>query len=125
MPKVHDRRGDLTFVEGGVHIPFDIARVYYIYNVPADAERGGHARRRLRQVIYAMSGSFRLRLDDGSRQEDVWLNNPIDGILIETMVWREIDRFSQGAVLMCLASEPFDASEYIRDQALFRQLAAG
>ena len=125
MPKVHDRRGDLTFVEGGVHIPFDIARGYYLYNVPTDAERGGHAHHRLRQVIFAMSGSFRLRLDDGSRQEDVWLNNPIDGILIETMVWREIDRFSQGAVLMCLASEPFDASEYIRDQALFRQLAAG
>ena len=118
-----DARGDLTFVEGGNHIPFDIARVYYLYNVPTNAERGGHAHRRLQQVIFAMSGSFRLRLFDGETREDVWLNNPWTGILVDTLVWREIDSFSQGGVLMCLASEPYDAPEYIRDYDEFLSLA--
>lgn len=124
LPRIQDARGDLTFVEGGNHVPFDIARVYYLYNVPTDAERGGHAHRRLRQVIFAMSGSFRVRLFDGGRREDVWLNNPTIGILVETLVWREIDRFSQGAVLMCLASEPYEAEEYIRDYDEFLRLAS-
>lgn len=123
LPRITDARGDLTFVESGAHIPFDIARVYYLYNVPTNAERGGHAHRRLQQVIFAMSGSFRLRLFDGKMREDVWLNNPWTGVFVDTFVWREIDSFSQGGVLMCLASEPYDASEYIRDQDEFLRLA--
>lgn len=122
VPRVVDQRGDLTVVEGGSDVPFDIARVYYLYNVPVNAERGGHAHRRLRQVIFALSGSFRLRLDDGVRTEDVTMRDPAQGLLIEPFAWREIDQFSQGAVLMVLASEVYDEAEYIRDYSEFEQI---
>lgn len=126
LPRVTDPRGDLTFVEGGRHIPFEIARVYYLYNVPVDAERGGHAHRRLRQVIFALSGSFRLRLDNGSGQrEDITLRDPSQGVFIERLTWRELDQFSQGAVAMVLASEPYEAAEYVRDRQEFESLVAG
>ena len=122
VPRIMDQRGDLTVVEGGSDVPFDIARVYYLYNVPVNAERGGHAHRRLRQVIFALSGSFRLRLDDGTHTEDITMRDPAQGLLIEPFAWREIDQFSQGAVLMVLASEVYDEAEYIRDYDDFRQI---
>lgn len=122
VPRVVDQRGDLTVIEGRSDIPFDIARVYYLYNVPVNADRGGHAHRRLRQVIFALSGSFRLRLDDGEQKEDVTMRDPARGLLIEPFTWREIDQFSQGAVLMVLASEVYDEAEYIRDYDEFEQL---
>lgn len=115
LPVISDPRGDLTFVEGQTHIPFDIARVYYLYNVPVDAERGGHAHEELEQVIFALSGSFRIRVDDGQTRRDYWLRDPRKGLYISRLIWREMDRFSQGAVCMVLASRPYDEADYYRD----------
>lgn len=119
LPQIHDPRGDLTFIEGRNHVPFDIARVYYLYNVPVDSERGGHAHKELEQVVFALSGSFRLKVDDGSEKCDHWLRDPRKGLYISRMVWREMDAFSQGAVCMVLASHPYDEEDYIRDHAAF------
>ena len=102
LPQIHDTRGDLTFIEGRVHVPFDIARVYYLYNVPVDAERGGHAHKELQQVLFALSGSFRVTVDDGKTKAEYWLRDPRKGLYISRMVWREMDSFSQGAVCMVL-----------------------
>lgn len=119
LPQVHDPRGDLTFIEGGVHIPFDIARVYYLYNVPVDAERGGHAHKELQQVLFALSGSFRVTVDDGKSRSEYWLRDPRKGLYISRMIWREMDCFSQGAVCMVLASHRYDESDYFRDYQAF------
>jgi hypothetical protein len=115
LPVISDPRGDLTFIEGKKNVPFDIARVYYIYNVPVDAERGGHAHKELEQVVFALSGSFRLRIDDGRNKQDHWLRNPRVGLYINRLVWREIDSFSQGAVCMVLASRPYEEADYYRN----------
>jgi hypothetical protein len=115
LPVVTDPRGDLTFLEGQRHVPFDIARVYYLYNVPVDSERGGHAHKALQQVIFALSGSFRVRLDNGTAKVDVHLRDPRRGIHVNRLVWRELDMFSQGAVCMVVASHPYDESDYFRD----------
>lgn len=120
LPQIHDLRGDLTFVEGGNHIPFQIARVYYLYNVPVDAERGGHAHRELEQIIFALSGSFRITVDDGTTRAEHWLRDPRKGLYISRLVWREMDSFCQGAVCMVLASEPYDEGDYFRDYGQFR-----
>ena len=120
MPTVTDPRGDLTFMEGGAQVPFDIARVYYVYNMPVDAERGGHAHTDLEQVIFAISGSYRIVVDDGTRRETFWLRNPRQGLYIGRMVWRVMDSFSQGAVYMTLASRPYDEADYHRDYDGFR-----
>ena len=125
LPVVSDPRGDLTFIEGQNHVPFDIARVYYLYNVPVDSERGGHAHKELQQVVFALSGSFRVKVDDGEKQQEFWLRDPRQGLFISRMVWREMDRFSQGAVCMVLASHPYDEADYIRDHDMFRKLAGG
>jgi hypothetical protein len=120
LPVVSDPRGDLTFIEGSRHVPFDIARVYCLFNVPSDSSRGGHAHRKLKQVIFALSGSFRVTIDDGTGRQDYWLRTPKQGLLIQSYIWREIDAFSQGAVCMVLASAPFEEADYIRDYATFR-----
>lgn len=119
LPQIRDPRGDLTFVEGENHIPFRIARVYYLYNVPVDAERGGHAHSQLEQVVFALSGSFRVKIDDGQTQSSYWLRDPRVGLYIKNMIWREIDAFSQGAVCMVLASHPYDETDYYRDHGEF------
>lgn len=119
LPQVHDPRGDLTFVEGGNHIPFEIRRVYYLYNVPVDAERGGHAHIQLEQVVFALSGSFRMKVDDGKQSSEYWLRDPRRGIYISRLVWREMDRFSQGAVCMVLASQHYNENDYVRDYESF------
>ena len=95
--------------------PFNIARVYYLYNVPVEAQRGGHAHRDLQQVIFALSGSFRVLLDDGSKKTEVILRNPSLGLYINRMIWREMDLFSQGAVCMVVASTPYEENDYYRD----------
>ena len=123
FPVVHDARGDLTFIEGGRHVPFSIARVYYLYNVPVDAERGGHAHKAVQQVLFALSGSFRVRIDDGRERTDHWLRDPRRGLYIGPLVWREMDSFSQGAVCMVLASLPYEEAEYIRDYGDFLRMA--
>lgn len=119
LPQIHDPRGDLTFVEGGNHIPFDIARVYYLYNVPVDAERGGHAHRELEQIVFALSGSFRMKVDDGASRSEFWLRDPRKGLYISRLIWREMDSFSQGAVCMVLASHAFSETDYYRDYGDF------
>jgi hypothetical protein len=119
LPRIHDRRGDLTFIESEYHVPFQITRVYYLYNVPVDGERGGHAHRKLEQVIFALSGSFRIKVHNGFFQDEFWLRDPQKGLHLSNMVWREIDSFSQGAVVMVLASDHYCESDYIRDYDQF------
>ncbi|HWR45841.1 FdtA/QdtA family cupin domain-containing protein [Sporomusa sp.] len=115
LPKISDPRGNLTFVEGGRHIPFDIKRVYYLYDVPGGETRGGHAHRNLQQLIIAMSGSFEVLLDDGYKRKTISLNRSYRGLLIPTMVWRELVDFSSGSVCMVLASEYYDEADYYRE----------
>jgi len=125
LPQIHDPRGDLTSVEGGNHIPFDIARVYYLYNVPVDAERGGHAHRELEQIVFALSGSFRMTVDDGTTRQEYWLRDPRKGLHISRMIWRAMDGFSQGAVCMVLASHRYDEADYFRDYNEFLAAVRG
>ncbi len=116
LPKIIDTRGNLTFVEGGNHIPFDIKRVYYLYDVPGGADRGEHAHKKLEQFVICMSGSFDLLLDDGFEKKRFHLNRPDYGIYVCPMMWRYLDNFSSGSVCMVLASAPYDESDYIRDR---------
>ena len=119
FPRVTDHRGNLTFVEGGRHVPFDIRRVYYVYDVPGGAARAGHAHRALEQVIVAMSGSFDVTVDDGSHRERYPLNRSYVGLYVPPMVWRELDNFSSGSVCLSMASEFYDEADYYRDYASF------
>jgi hypothetical protein len=120
LPRVNDPRGNLTFVESGRHVPFDIKRVYYLYDVPGGAERGGHAHKNLRQLIVAMSGSFDVHLDDGRAKKMVHLNRSYNGLFVCPMIWREISNFSSGAVCLVLASNFYDDDDYYRDYAQFQ-----
>ena len=119
LPKISDPRGNLTFVEGGSQIPFDIQRVYYLYDVPGGAERGGHAHKDLHQLIIAMSGSFDVVLDDGKNKKRVHMNRSYSGLYVCPMIWRELDNFSSGAVLMVLASNKYAEADYYREYADF------
>lgn len=115
LPKIQDLRGNLTFIEGEEHIPFDIQRVYYLYDVPGGAERGGHAHKALHQLIIAMSGSFDVILDDGREKKRFHLNRPYTGLFVCPMMWRELDNFSSGSVCMVLASNKYSEEDYYRD----------
>ena len=115
LPKITDPRGNLTFIEGGRHLPFDISRVYYLYDVPGGAERGGHAHKALREFIVAMSGSFDVVLDDGLNKKRIHLNRSYQGLYVCPMIWRELNNFSSGSVCMVLASNLYDESDYYRD----------
>jgi dTDP-4-dehydrorhamnose 3,5-epimerase-like enzyme len=119
LPKISDPRGNLTFIEGERHVPFDIKRVYYLYDVPGGAERGGHAHKSLHQFMVAMSGSFDVVLDDGKEKKLFHLNRSHYGLYICPMIWRELDNFSSGSVSMVLASSRFDESDYFRNYAEF------
>lgn len=119
FPIVHEPRGNLSFIEGGVHVPFEIKRVYYLYDVPGGAMRGGHAHKQLQQVIIALSGSFDVVLDDGHSRQKVSLNRGYHGLYMANMIWRELENFSSGAVCMVLASEHYLESDYIRDHDEF------
>lgn len=119
LPRINDARGNLSFIESGNHIPFDIQRVYYLYDVPGGAERGGHAHKGLQQLIIAMSGSFDVILDDGREKKRVHLNRSYNGLYVCPMMWRELDNFSSGSVCMVLASSKYDESDYYRDYAEF------
>ena len=114
IPRVHDERGLLAVIEGAT-IPFDIKRVYYLYDVPSDAFRGGHAHKELNQLIIPLSGSFDVHLKDGRDTEIVNLNKPHKGLLIVPGIWREIDNFSSGCVCLVLASAKYNEEDYIRD----------
>ena len=115
LPKVLDPRGNLTFIEGNEHIPFAISRVYYLYDVPGGAERGGHAHKALNQLIIAMSGSFDVVLDDGGKKKRIHLNRSYQGLYVCPMIWRELDNFSSGSVCMVLASNLYDEEDYYRN----------
>ena len=115
LPKIADPRGNLTFIEGGRHVPFQIQRVYYLYDTPGGAERGGHAHKELRQLIVAMSGSFDVILNDGREKKRFHLNRSYYGLYVCPMIWRELDNFSSGSVCMVLASNFYDESDYFRD----------
>ncbi|MEO0569443.1 MAG: FdtA/QdtA family cupin domain-containing protein [Pseudomonadota bacterium] len=115
LPKIMDQRGNLTFVEGHKHIPFDIKRVYYLYDVPGGSERGEHAHKTLHQFVICTSGSFDLLLRDGDQEQRFHLNRSYFGIYVCPMMWRMLDNFSSGAVCMVLASEKYDETDYIRD----------
>jgi dTDP-4-dehydrorhamnose 3,5-epimerase-like enzyme len=114
IPKIEDPRGNLSVIEHEV-VPFDIKRVYYLYDVPAGAERGGHAHKKLQQFLVALSGSFDVLLNDGKVEKTVALNKPFEGLLITNGIWRELKNFSSGAVCLVVASEVFEEADYIRD----------
>lgn len=119
LPKISDPRGNLSFIEGGQHIPFDINRVYYLYDVPGGSDRGSHAHKSLHQFIVAMSGSFDVVLDDGKEKKRFHLNRSYHGLYVCPMMWRYLDNFSSGAVCMVLASSHYDEADYIRDYSDF------
>jgi len=119
LPKITDAKGNLSFIEGGEHIPFDIKRAYYLYDVPGGSERGSHAHKGLHQFIVAMSGSFDVVLDDGKKQKRFHLNRSYYGLYVCPMMWRLLDNFSSGAVCMVLASERYNEADYIRDYEEF------
>ena len=110
-----DRKGNLSVVENGVTLPFDVKRVYYIYDVPGGENRGAHAHRELEQLIVAASGSFTVTLDDGIHKRSVFLNRPYQGLYVKPGLWRDLTDFSSGAVAMVLASEIYKKEDYIRD----------
>jgi len=119
LPKIADPRGNLTFIEGGRHIPFQIQRVYYLYDTLGGAERGGHAHKGLHQLIVAMSGSYDVVLDDGKQKKRFHLNRSYYGLYVCPLIWRELDNFSSGAVCLVLASNLYDESDYYRDYQEF------
>ena len=115
LPKIADLRGNLTVAEGSCLVPFDIKRAYWVYDVPGGESRGGHAHKRLKQFVIALSGSFDVTLDDGTEKQTYHLNHPYQGLLIDTGIWRTLDDFSSGAVCLVLASEHFEEEDYIYD----------
>jgi hypothetical protein len=118
LPKVPSSQGSLTFIQDQ-HFPFDIKRVYYLYDVPGGAERGGHAHKELHQLIIAASGSFDVLLDDGLNKKRFHLARPYIGLYVCPMVWRELDNFSGASVCMVLASTLYDESDYYREYSEF------
>lgn len=122
LPVIADPRGNLTFIEGPCgqeHVPFEIRRVYYLYDVPGGAERGGHAHKKLQQMIIAISGSFDVRLTDGIHSECYSLNRSYNGLIVPPLTWREINNFSSGAVCLVLASDIYDEADYFRNFETF------
>jgi dTDP-4-dehydrorhamnose 3,5-epimerase-like enzyme len=120
-----DPRGNLTPIEGGLDIPFEIQRVFYMYDVPGGASRAGHAHRALEQVIVAVSGSFDVVLDDGTTRATTTLNRSYQGLYVPNLVWRELENFSSGAVCLVLASLPFDEQDYFRNYDEFIEHVTG
>jgi len=114
LPKIEDPRGNLSVIEKNI-IPFDIKRVYYLYDVPSGAERGGHSHKKQKEFLIALSGSFDVILNDGKQEITITLNKPNQGLLIEAGIWRELKNFSSGAVCLVIASDVFDEDDYIRE----------
>lgn len=121
IPKITDPRGNLAVIEGAT-IPFKMERVYYLFDVPSNSNRGGHAHKELQQLIIALSGSFDVVLDNGNEKRTITLNKPDKGLLIPTMIWRELENFSSGSVCMVVASMEFSEQDYIREYSDFKNL---
>lgn len=119
IPKIKEPRGNLSVIENDT-IPFEMKRVYYLYDVPSDAERGGHAHKSLRQFLIALSGSFDVVLNDGFEKQTITLNKPFEGLLINPGIWRELNNFSSGSVCLVIASAVYDEADYIRDFEAFQ-----
>ena len=119
LPKIQDPRGNLSFIEGSRHIPFEIKRVFYLYDVPGGESRAGHALASCQQFIIAMSGSFDVTVDDGEERQRHHLNRSYYGLHLPPLIWREIDNFSSGSVCLVLASEEYDEKSYYRDYESF------
>jgi hypothetical protein len=119
LPRINDPRGNLTFIEGERHVPFQLKRVFYLYDVPGGALRAGHALKRCQQFIIAASGSFDVVLDDGFEKRRYQLNRSYYGLYVPPLVWREIDNFSSNSICVVLASEQFDEGDYYREYADF------
>ena len=115
LNKIHNREGNITIVEGQTNVPFDVRRIYYLYDIPGGAARGGHAHKELTQLIVAASGSFDVLLDDGINKKIVTLNRPDYGLLVVPGIWRELMEFSSGGICLVLASHKYDESDYIRN----------
>ena len=120
LDKIHNRAGNITALENQISVPFDIKRVYYLYDVPGGAERGGHAHKELQQFIVAVSGAFDVLIDDGKNKKLIHLDRPYVGLHIVSGIWRELLNFSSGSVCLVMASELYDEADYIRDYKEFK-----
>ena len=125
LPRVARVEGSITPIEANTDVPFPIARVYYLYDVPGGAERGGHAHRGLEQLIVAVMGAFRVIVKDGESERAIELNRAYEGLYLPPMIWREIDNFSSGGICVVLASRPYDEDDYIRDYDEFLEERRG
>jgi hypothetical protein len=125
LPKIAAESGNITAINSSLEIPFDIKRVYYLYDVPAAEERGGHAHKELQQIIIAAMGSFDLVIDDGEKKKIITLNRPFTGVYIVPGIWRELKNFSAGSICLVLASNIYDENDYIRDIDKFRKYKDG
>ena len=120
LNKIHNRAGNITIVEGNKNVPFDVKRIYYLYDIPGGEDRGGHAHKELRQLIVAASGSFNVLLDDGLNKKVVTLNRPDYGLIVVPGIWRELMEFSSGAICLVLASDIYLESDYLREYSIFK-----
>ena len=125
FPKIIDTRGNLTFIEGKRHLPFEIRRVFFIYDIPSGEVRGAHAHRRLRQVIVCLSGSLDVVVNDGREQKTIHLNRPTRGLYLPPMIWANMENFDSNTIYAVMASTYYDESDYIRDFSEFVKLAKG
>jgi hypothetical protein len=122
LPKITDPRGNLTFLEGGKHIPFEIRRVFYLYDVPTGEDRGAHAHKELHQFLVCLSGSFDVCLDDGYAKKVVHLNRPWKGLLVKPMIWASEVNFDPGSVCLVFASDFYNEFDYVRDYSMYLKL---
>ncbi|OFY23554.1 MAG: hypothetical protein A2W98_00325 [Bacteroidetes bacterium GWF2_33_38] len=120
LNKIHNRAGNITIVEGNINIPFDVKRIYYLYDIPGGEDRGGHSHKELQQLIIAASGSFDVMLDDGINKKIVKLNRPNYGLLVVPGIWRELMEFSSGSICLVLASDIYNENDYLREYNNFK-----
>jgi dTDP-4-dehydrorhamnose 3,5-epimerase-like enzyme len=122
LPKIEDQRGNLTFIEENNHIPFDIKRVYWIYDVPGGETRGGHAYKKNKEFIIALSGSFDVIINDGNRRNKFSLNRSYYGLYVPNMLWRSVENFSTNSLCLVLASEKYNENDYIRNLNEYKKI---